>query len=83
MGTNSVLQNSLKNVETYGTKKLIITITQHKKIFVYNALILKNNLIFHFDKNLKYNLLLENIFVVDTKLNLKASSHDIEHTTEK
>ena len=72
MGTNSVLQNSLKNVETYGTKKLIITITQNKKIFVYNALILKNNLIFHFDKNLKYNLLLENIFVVDTKLNLKA-----------
>ena len=55
MGTNYVLQNSLKNVETYGTKNLIITITQHKKIFVYNALILKNNLIFHFDKNLKYN----------------------------
>lgn len=59
MYTNSVLQNSLKNVETYGKKKLIITITQCKKIFVYDALILKNNLIFHFDKNLKYNLLLE------------------------
>lgn len=72
MHTNSVLQNSLKNVEIYGTKKLIITITQCKKTFVYNALILKNNLIFHFDKNLKYNLLLEKIFVADTKLNLKA-----------
>lgn len=72
MGTNSVLQNSLKDVETYGTKKLIITITQHKKFFVYHALILKNNLIFHFNKNLKYNLLLEKILVADTKLNLKA-----------